>query len=315
MALKPGRFGERAAERRAEKHIDTDFAGRGAAQSDPVTGTARFSIVPQVTGLTLEQSPGAVTATWDASPIADLKRYEIQIAIDSVFTNAITRNTRIAVFTWEEGSAGTTYYFRVRAVNDGGTEGDYSSTSSSAPGAVTSADIADGSITTAKLATDAVTNVKVANDAINTAEIVDGAVTTAKIASNAVTLRTVSHTAADTTTSGTTELQLATAAITSVGNAIELIANFWLRISGGTTDGTFTIRIRRGVGGTVIWDVTIDTAGRGTGADQRWPAPSGPLSDTPGVGSVTYELTVQRNTGDRDLVASERSLRAVELKR
>jgi hypothetical protein len=65
----------------------------------------------------------------------------------------------------------------------------------------------------------------------------------------------------------------------------------------------------------VIWDVTIDTTGRGTGADQRWPAPCGPLSDTPGSGAVTYELTVQRNSGDRDLVASERSLKILERKR
>ena len=95
--------------------------------------------------------------------------------------NAITTT----IFGDQDGlTAGTTYYFWVRAINH---SGQHSSFVGSVNGTFTAAVIGDGTITTLKLAADAVTNAKIAVDAIQGDVIAAGAIVENKLADNAIT--------------------------------------------------------------------------------------------------------------------------------
>jgi hypothetical protein len=95
--------------------------------------------------------------------------------------NAITTS----IFGDQDGlTAGTTYYFWVRAINH---SGQHSAFSSSVNGTFTAAVIGDGTITELKLADEAVSNAKIAVDAIQGDVIAAGAITTVKIDDNAIT--------------------------------------------------------------------------------------------------------------------------------
>jgi hypothetical protein len=94
--------------------------------------------------------------------------------------NAITTS----IFGDQDGlTAGTTYYFWVRAINH---SGQHSAFTSSVNGTFVSAVIGDGTITTLKLAANAVTQAKIAVDAIQGSVIAAGAITASKIGTDAV---------------------------------------------------------------------------------------------------------------------------------
>jgi hypothetical protein len=95
--------------------------------------------------------------------------------------NAITTS----IFGDQDGlTAGTTYYFWVRAINHSGQQSGFSS---SVNGTFTAAVIGDGTITELKLADEAVSNAKIAVDAVRANVIQAGAITTVKIDDNAIT--------------------------------------------------------------------------------------------------------------------------------
>lgn len=108
-----------------------DFTGNESAWSATATGTSPSNTAPgQVTGVTSVPSRDSITYTWDASPEEDLATYEAQIATDTGFTtNLVTFKTGTAAALQAGGlNPSTTYYFRVRAVDNGGLNGTYSAT-------------------------------------------------------------------------------------------------------------------------------------------------------------------------------------------
>ena len=95
--------------------------------------------------------------------------------------NAVTTT----IFGDQDGlTAGTTYYFWVRAINH---SGQHSAFTSSVNGTFVAAVIGDGTITALKLADDAVTNAKIAVNAIQGDVIAAGAIVEDKLATNAIT--------------------------------------------------------------------------------------------------------------------------------
>jgi hypothetical protein len=94
--------------------------------------------------------------------------------------NAITTT----IFGDQDGlTAGTTYYFWVRAINH---SGQHSSFVGSVNGTFTAAVIGDGTITELKLADDAVTNAKIAVNAIQGDVIAAGAIVEGKLGTNSI---------------------------------------------------------------------------------------------------------------------------------
>ncbi|MHC4698943.1 MAG: hypothetical protein ACYTFQ_00050 [Planctomycetota bacterium] len=92
---------------------------------------------PIVTGITLVQAIDRIHIQWSATPIADLKFYEVQIATNSTFTqDVILKKTGEDEYVWEEGDEDITYWLRVRAVNNSNNGGAWSARVNSATGKV-----------------------------------------------------------------------------------------------------------------------------------------------------------------------------------
>lgn len=102
---------------------------------------------PILTGLTGYAQMRRVFLAWNDSPAADLARYELQASTSPVFAGASTFNTSNPWFTFEDATTGTTYYFRVRAVNIAGNASAYSNTLSLTPGGLTTTDVGGSSNT------------------------------------------------------------------------------------------------------------------------------------------------------------------------
>lgn len=100
---------------------------------------------PILTGLTGFAQMRRVFLAWNDSPAADLARYELQASTSPVFAGASTFNTSNPWFTFEDATTGTTYYFRVRAVNIAGNASAYSNTLSLTPGGLSSGDVGGAS--------------------------------------------------------------------------------------------------------------------------------------------------------------------------
>lgn len=97
-----------------DSKIDTKAAANpNASAAAQVGGTP-----PKPSGLSLVSNVGSITISWNSVQIQDLLYYEIQVSTDPLFGSGVTTfkqgNTR---FTYTEGSADSTYFFRVRAVN------------------------------------------------------------------------------------------------------------------------------------------------------------------------------------------------------
>jgi hypothetical protein len=136
--------------------------------------------------------------------------------------NAITTS----IFGDQDGlTAGTTYYFWVRAINH---SGQHSAFSSSVNGTFTAAVIGDGTITTLKLAAEAVTNAKIAVDAIQGDVIAAGAITEAKLGVDAVTNAKLADNSVNTAqivADAITTAKIAIGAITSTELGVDAVTN------------------------------------------------------------------------------------------
>jgi len=197
------------------RHIDVN--GVASAYTSAVNiAIAEASTAPNApTNLSATTGGTMILVSWTNPNVTDLRAVKVYRKTsnttptddtDLVETiagepNAVTTT----LFGDQDGlTAGTTYYFWVRAINH---SGQHSSFSSSVNGNFAAAGVADGSITTLKLAAQAVTNAKIAvaaiqgdviaagaiveaklgTDAVTSAKIADNAVTSARIAADAVT--------------------------------------------------------------------------------------------------------------------------------
>jgi hypothetical protein len=118
-------------------------------------GTKRLNTPPQVTGLRVVGSvPGAVTLAWNAVPISDLRRYELDIAEDIAFTvnkqsfPVAGTQHQFSTVSSEGGGGGTVIYARVRARNRAGVVGPWSATLNTSTGQAQTEDIGEGQVET-----------------------------------------------------------------------------------------------------------------------------------------------------------------------
>jgi hypothetical protein len=155
-----------------------------------VTASTDSEAPAQVTGLAVAGARTLIGVTWDANSEADVAYYEVQRDDDSGGSPAGSWATVAKVkstfyvdedHTEADIQAGTTYHYKVRAVDTSGNTGDYSSSTSASLSAIGSDTIAAGAVIAAKIAASAVVAGKIAADAVDTDELVAGAVTATKI--------------------------------------------------------------------------------------------------------------------------------------
>ena len=151
--------------------------------------------------------PFNILVAWTNSTQADLKAVKIYRKTsnsnptdDTDLVETITgANGEITstVFGTQDGlTAGTTYYFWARAINQSNIHSAFTSSVSGSFSNVRIGDVADGAIDSDQIKADAVTNAKIGNNAVDTAEIAADAIETAKIANNAVTTNEIIENAA-----------------------------------------------------------------------------------------------------------------------
>lgn len=138
--------------RRIEQQLER-LVGAGDLTEDG--DTKRLNTPPQVTGLrVLGSVPGAITLGWNAVPISDLRRYELDIAEDIAFTvnkqtfNVAGTSHQFSTVSAEGGGGGTVIFARVRARNRAGVAGPYSVTLNTATGQAQTEDIGEGQVET-----------------------------------------------------------------------------------------------------------------------------------------------------------------------
>lgn len=117
-----------------------------------------------------------ITLRWNEVPERDVVRgtgqYRIDLATDSGFTtNLVTQYTTGTIIAFADLTTGTTYYARVRAIDNSGNAGPYSSTVSATTAQVGNPDIAALSIGTAQIQDAAILNAKIADATIDNAKI------------------------------------------------------------------------------------------------------------------------------------------------
>jgi len=177
------------------RHIDVNGVASDYTSAVNITIAAASSAPSTPSNLSASSSKGQILVSWTNPNNSDLRAVKVyrktsnstptndDDLVDTVAgePNAVTTT----IFGDQDGlTAGTTYYFWVRAINH---SGQHSSFSSSVNGNFAAAGVADGAITTLKLAANAVTQAKIAVDAIQGSVIAAGAIVESKIGTDAVT--------------------------------------------------------------------------------------------------------------------------------
>ncbi len=223
------------------RHIDVN--GVASAYTSVVNITISAPTDAPAVPTSLSASTGQafnILVSWTNSTSADLKATKIYrrtsnttptddtYLVETIY--GLNGKVTSTLFGTQDGlTAGTTYYFWVRSVNQsdvhsafvGSASGNFTNVSAGeiVDGAITSVKIAAeavtnakiavdaiqgdviaaGAIVEAKLGVDAVTNAKLADNAVNTAQIAADAISTAKIANDAITADLVAASAITTT--------------------------------------------------------------------------------------------------------------------
>ena len=208
------------------RHIDVNGVASAYTSAVNITIAAASTAPSTPSNLAASASKGQILVSWTNPNNTDLRAVKVYRKtsnstptddtnlVDTLAgePNAVTTT----VFGDQDGlTAGTTYYFWVRAINH---SGQHSSFSSSVNGNFAAAGVADGSITTLKLAANAVTQAKIAVDAIQGSVIAAGAITEAKLGTDAVTAAKIADNAV-------TSAQIASDAVTTAKIADDAVTN------------------------------------------------------------------------------------------
>lgn len=119
---------------------------RALANPDTTTTARSGGTPPSPSGITLvaTPAPGTITVKWNAVPISDLRRYEIQVADNVDFTSPSTFSRSTTTFTYDEGTPLTTYYIRVRTINNSNNPSGWSEVLNTTTGQARSGDLLTG---------------------------------------------------------------------------------------------------------------------------------------------------------------------------
>jgi hypothetical protein len=198
------------------RHIDVNGVASPYTSVVNITISAASSAPSAPSNLTSSTGKQSILISWTNPNNSDLRAVKVYrrtanttptddtYLVDTLAgePNAVTTT----IFGDQDGlTAGTTYYFWVRAINH---SGQHSSFVGSVNGTFTAAVIGDGTITTLKLAANAVTQAKIAVDAIQGSVIAAGAITEAKLGTDAVTAAKIADNAV-------TSAQIAADAVTT----------------------------------------------------------------------------------------------------
>jgi len=105
---------------------------------------------PQVSGVTVQRSPGTITVQWTKLDATNISHYEVQVSENAAYTSPTIARVRDDFYTFQDSPATAvvplvTYYVRVRAVLNS-SAGPWSSPASSALGLVTTNNILPGAV-------------------------------------------------------------------------------------------------------------------------------------------------------------------------
>lgn len=148
--------------------------------------TSRDTTPPvQVTNLSAGSSRTLVGLTWTANTEADLRHYEIQRAPDNSGSPGTWSTQAYAAlnfyidqaFSDEEISDEDTFWYRVRAIDSSGNNGDWATAVDATLGQITGDHIAADTITAAHIAANTITATKIASGTITATQIATGTIT------------------------------------------------------------------------------------------------------------------------------------------
>lgn len=144
--------------------------GDAPSAAAPPSGPMTSDPPEQVTGVTVSPGIRALIVEWDEVADEDVRNargtYEINVDTDNAFPSPrifIAAGNAMVV---TDLDIGTTYYVRVRAIDQAGEEGPWSATGSGTPDEVTEVEIADDSISAPKLQANSVIAGKIAANAV-----------------------------------------------------------------------------------------------------------------------------------------------------
>jgi len=180
-----------------------------------------------------------ILVSWTNSTSADLKATKIYrrtsnttptddtYLVETIY--GLNGKVTSTLFGTQDGlTAGTTYYFWVRSVNQSDVHSAFVGSASGNFTNVSAGEIVDGAITTVKLAADAVTNAKIAVDAIQGDVIAAGAIVEAKLGVDAVTNAKIADNAVNTAqivADAISTAKIATGAITATELGTDAVTN------------------------------------------------------------------------------------------
>ena len=210
------------------RHIDVNGVASAYTSTVNISIAVAGSTPAVPTNLSVSSSKGQMLVSWTNPNNSDLRA--VKVYRRTANTNP-TDDTHLkdtlagepnsittTVFGDQDGlTAGTTYYFWVRAINHSGQQ---SAFSSSVAGNFSAAGVADGSITTLKLAANAVTQAKIAVNAIQGSVIAAGAITEAKLGTDAVTNAKLADNSVNTAQIAADAVETAKIADNAVTNAL-----------------------------------------------------------------------------------------------
>lgn len=192
------------------RHIDVNGVASAYTSQVNISISAPTDAPAAPTSLTASSGETFnILVSWINSTSADLKATKIYrrtsnttptddtFLVDTLYGQNGKKTTTL--FGTQDGlTAGTTYYFWIRAVNHSDVHSAFVGSASGSFSVISTGDLTDGIVTTVKLAEDAVTNAKIAVDAIQGDVIAAGAIVTAKLGVDAVTNAKLANNAVDT---------------------------------------------------------------------------------------------------------------------